>query len=146
VRPRLGLATVMAALFPAAALAGSDSDMLAKFGLIGSWALDCHAPPSMGNPFQTFVPSNAGDPLRQLIVGDPNRDRTVPVHDVALLPHDQLQLSFAQNTVTVTVVLAKDKGHIRPVESITSDGQTIVKDGIVQRSGQRTLWLEKCPG
>lgn len=143
---RLSLAIVLLTVGSTAALAGPDSDALEKFGLIGSWALDCHAPPSMGNPFQTFVPSNAGDPLRQLIVGDPNRDRTVPIHDVALLPHDELRLSFAQNTVTVTVVLAKDKGHIRPVESTTSDGQTVVKDGLVQRSGQRTLWLEKCPG
>lgn len=144
-KTRLALALVLLVSSASLSAAGADSDALEKFGLIGSWAIDCHTPPSLANPYQTFVPSNAGAPLRQLIVGDPNRDRTVPVHDVVLLAHDQLQLSFAQNTITVTVVLAKDKGHIRPVESTTSDGNTVVHDGIVQRSGQNTVWLEKCP-
>ena len=129
-----------------AAQAGADSDALAKFGLIGSWAIDCHAPPSLANPFQTFIPSTAGDPIRQDVVGDPDRDRIVPIHDVILLADDRLRLSFRQNGISVTVVLVKDKGRVRPLESTTSDGQTIVSGGIAQRTGQQTVWLEKCPG
>jgi hypothetical protein len=126
--------------------AGASSDALAKFGLIGSWAIDCHAPPSLRNPFQTFVPSNAGDPIRQDIVGDPARDRIVAIHDATLVASDRLRLSFAQNNLIVTVVLVKDNGRVRPIESATSDGRTMVADGIVQRNGQQTIWLEKCPG
>lgn len=140
------LAVLASAFVASIAQAGADSDALAKFGMIGSWAIDCRAPPSLANPFQTFVPSNAGDPIRQDIVGDPNRDRIVPIHDVIRVAEDRLRLSFAQNGITVTVVLAKDKGRVRPMESTTGDGQTLVSGGIVQRSGQQTLWLEKCPG
>lgn len=137
----------MLPLFAAhAAQAGADSDALAKFGLVGSWAIDCHAPPSLKNPFQTFVPSTAGDPIRQDIVGDPDRDRIVPIHDVIPLADDRLRLSFAQNGIAVTVVLVKDKGRVRPLESTTGDGQIIVSGGVVQRTGQQTVWLEKCPG
>ena len=140
------LAAAFLALAAKPAQAGADSDALTKFGLIGSWAIDCHAPPSLANPFQTFIPSNAGDPIRQDVVGDPDRDRIVPIRDVILVANDRLRLSFVQNGIAVTVVLAKDKGRVRPIESTTSDGQTIVSGGVVQRNGQQTVWLEKCPG
>jgi hypothetical protein len=140
------LVAVLPALAASAAQAGADSDALTKFGLVGSWAIDCHAPPSLANPFQTFVPSNAGDPIRQDVVGDPDRDRIVPIHDVILVANDRLRLSFLQNGIAVTVLLVKDKGRVRPIESMTSDGHTIVSDGVVQRNGQQTVWLEKCRG
>jgi hypothetical protein len=126
--------------------ASADSDALAKFGLIGSWAVDCHAPPSEANPFQSFVPSSYGEPTRQLIVGNPTYDRIMPVHDVILITNDRLRLSFEQNGVSVTVVLLKDKGRVRPLESQAGNGQTVVSGGIVQRSGKETTWLEKCSG
>ncbi len=128
------------------ARAGADSDILTKFGLIGSWAIDCHAPPSLANPYQTFVPSNEGQPTRQLIVGNPDYDRMEPLSDVILIAADRLRLSFPQNGINVTVVLVKDKGRIRPLELATSNGQTVVSGGVVQRNGQETSWLEKCPG
>ena len=145
---RLGAHLVMAALVFAtsAVWAGPDSDALTKFGLIGSWAIDCHAPPSMANPFQTFVPSTAGNPIRQDVVGDPDRDRIVPIHDVILVANDRLRLSFQQNGTSVTVLLLKEKGRVRPIESMTGDGHTLVSGGIVQRTGQQTVWIEKCPG
>lgn len=140
------LAAASVALAASPAQAGADSDALAKFGLIGSWAIDCHAPPSLANPFQTFIPSNAGDPIRQDVVGDPDRDRIVPIHDVILIANDRLRLSFLQNGTDVTVLLLKEKGRVRPIESTTGDGHTIVSGGVVQRNGQQTIWLEKCPG
>ena len=145
-RPGAWLAVMLPLLAAHAARAGADSDALAKFGLVGSWAIDCQAPPSLKNPFQTFVPSTAGNPIRQDVVGDPDRDRIVPIHDVIPLADDRLRLSFEQNGIAVTVVLVKDKGRVRPLESTTSDGQTIVSGGVVQRTGQQTIWLEKCPG
>jgi hypothetical protein len=139
----LGLAFL--ALLPVSAHAGADSDAMVKFGLIGSWAVDCHAPPSLANPFQTFVASNAAQPTRQLIVGNPSIDRLQPLYDVALLAADRLRLAYAQGGVTVTVVLIKQEGRIRPIESTTSSGETVVSGGIVQRDGRSTTWLEKCP-
>lgn len=141
----LRLVPVVLALTMASAHAGPDSDALTKFGLIGSWAIDCRAPPSLANPFQTFVASAAGQPTRQLIVGNPDIDRIEPIHDAALIAEDRLRLSFAQNGLMITVVLLKDHGRIRPIESVTSSGLTVVSHGIVQRNGEATSWLEKCP-
>jgi hypothetical protein len=146
-RPWLWFAPMMLVCAAAApAQAGADSDVLTKFGLIGSWAIDCRAPPSMANPFQTFVPSNEGQPTRQLITGNPDYDRIEPISDAILIAPDRLRLSFPQNGITVTIVLVKNQGRVRPLESTTSTGETVVSGGVVQRNGQETSWLEKCPG
>lgn len=125
--------------------ASEDSDALARFGLLGSWAVDCSAPASVSNPFQSFTPSNYGEPIRELIVGNPAYDRTTPIHDVIQITGDRLRLSFEQNGIRVTIVLVKEANRVRPLESTTADGMTLVSGGIVQRSGRPTTWLEKCP-
>jgi len=129
-----------------AAWAGPDSDALTQFGLIGSWAADCSAAPSLANPFQTFVASNYGEPTRQLMAGNPLVDRIMPIHDVILVTGDRLRLSFEQNGVVVTIVLLKDGNRVRPIESTTGDGRTLVSGGIVQNTGAQTQWVVKCPG
>lgn len=142
----LALLTLAILAAPGPARAGTDSDVLAQFGLIGSWALDCHAPASLANPFETLVPSKTGEPTRRLSTGNPALDRVEPIHDVILITADRLRLSYPQNSITVTVVFIKENGRIRVLESTTSNGLTVVSGGIVQRNGQQTAWLEKCPG
>jgi hypothetical protein len=127
------------------AQASPDSDALAKFGLIGSWAIDCKAPSGPSNPFQVFTPSTAGEPTRQLITGNAAHDSMVPVRDVVRLDGDHLQLSFAQAGIVVTVVLLKEKGRIRPMTSRINGGSVLVEGGIALRNGQETTWLQKCP-
>ena len=142
---RLGLAAMLPlALAPALAHAGADSDALTKFGLIGDWAFDCKAFPSPTNPYSTFMPSTGGQPTRQITTGNPQHDNLVPIRDAALLDDTHLRLSYPQGSVTITVTLLKDNGRVRPVEAHTSDGTVSVIDGLVQRTGEPTAWLEKC--
>ncbi len=145
---RLGtwLAAALLAFGANRAQAEENSDTLVKFGLIGTWAIDCNAPPSMKNPFQTFAALDGGAPTRQLVFGNPAYDHIEPIRDVILITDDRLRLSFSQNNLTITVVLIKDRGRVRPLESTTSGGQTVVSGGIVQRSGQETAWLQRCLG
>ena len=143
---RLALVALALLVAPGLARAETDSDTLAQFGLIGSWALDCHAPASLANPFETLVPSKTGEAARRLSTGNPALDRVEPIHDVILITADRLRLSYPQNSITVTVVFLKENGRIRVLESTTSNGLTVVSGGIVQRNGQQTAWLEKCPG
>jgi hypothetical protein len=139
------LATFLLAASTGFAGASPDSDALVKYGLIGSWAVDCKKPPADDNPFQVITPSNAGEPTRQLMTGNGNHTSPTPLHDVARVDADHLRFSFTQGMAVVTVTLVKEKGRIRPTESQTGDGQVVVKDGIVVRSGQQTIWLQKCP-
>lgn len=143
-RAALGLALLMLTLTARSARAGEDSDALVKFGLIGDWARDCKAFPSPTNPFMTFLPSTAGEPMRQLITGKPQYDSLVPIRDAALIDGTHLRLSYPQGAVTVTVTLLKEQQRVRPFEATASDGTVSVRGGIVQASGQPTDWIEKC--
>lgn len=143
-RAALGLALLPLVLVSPAVHAGEDSDALVKFGLIGDWARDCKAFPSPTNPFMTFLPSTAGQPMRQLITGKPQYDSLVPISDAALVDGNHLRLSYPQGAVTMTVTLLKEQKRIRPFEAIASDGTVSVRGGIVQASGQPTGWIEKC--
>jgi len=134
-------ATMLAA---PAARAGADSDTLVKFGLVGSWAADCNAPPSRTNPYQNFVPSRRGPPIRRLIAGDGINNSTVALRNVELVANDQLAFSFDQSGVTVNIILLKLGARVRPLESATGDGRVLVSAGIVKRTGEMTTWFQQC--
>jgi hypothetical protein len=127
-----------------AARAGTDSDTLVEFGLVGSWAADCNAPPSRTNPYQSFVPSPGGPPLRRLSFGDGTNDSTVALRQIALVARDQLAFSFDQHGVIVNIILLKLNARVRPLESATADGRVLVTAGIVKRTGEMTVWLHQC--
>lgn len=143
-RAALGLACLTLILAQPAAHAGEDSDTLVKFGLIGDWARDCKAFPSPANPFMTFLPSTAGQPMRQLITGKPQYDSLVPIRDAALIDGTHLRLSYPQGAATMTVTLLKQQQRVRPFEAVASDGTVSVHGGIVQATGQPSGWIEKC--
>ena len=140
--PLFALASLL--LVPAVAEAGTDSDALLQFGLIGNWALDCQKPPSPANPFINFTPSNAGQPTRQVITGKPEYDSLVPLNGVAMLDGSHLRLSYPQGGVTVTVTLLKEQRRIRPYEAVASNGVVSVSGGNIKATGQPTTWLLKC--
>jgi len=140
----LFLVLALLLLAPAVARAGKDSDALVQFGLIGNWALDCHKPPGAGNPFVSFTPSNAGQPTRQVITGDPEHDSLVPLRDVAVLDATHLRLTYPQGGVTITATLLKEQRRIRPYEAVASNGLVSVSGGNVKATGRPTAWLAKC--
>ena len=132
------------ALSAAPAYAASDSEILLKFGLVGKWAVDCTAPPSLANPYQEFVPWAEREPTREIIAGDAQHDRTMALHDVIFIPPDRLRISFDQNGIAITIILVKEKNRIRPLESTTAKGDTSVSGGIVLANGEPTPWFQKC--
>jgi len=55
-------AALMLMLTPA--VAGPDGDIVRKFGLFGTWAVDCSKPPSDDNTYEEYTPSETGYPTR----------------------------------------------------------------------------------
>lgn len=138
------LALALLLLMSATSQAGTDSDVLLQFGLIGNWAFDCQKPPGSANPFVSFTPSTAGKPTRQIITGKPEFDSLVPLSEVAMLDATHLRLSYPQGGVTVTVILLKEQNRVRPYEAVASDGAISVSGGNVKATGAPTNWLLKC--
>ena len=133
-----------ALLFAGSANADNDADAMVQFGLVGSWAPDCHAVPSPTNPFVNFTFSDTGQPMRLVIAGKPQYQSMVPLSDLVAIDETHLQLSYPQAGVTVTVILMKEPNRIRPYRAGVSDGTVSVENGVVKSSGQETNWLLRC--
>ena len=62
--PERSIAVASLLLMLTPAVAGPDSDIVRKFGLFGTWAVDCSKPPSGDNTYEEYTPSETGYPTR----------------------------------------------------------------------------------
>jgi hypothetical protein len=138
------LLALLAAVFPA--LAGVDSDRLNQAGMLGSWAVDCSAPPSPNNPYQLFAPSTSGSPTRTLQMDTPSLDGTLKVKDVHIISNERVGLSWVDRSGdTMRMVVLKTGNRLKGFESVSErSGKTLVKDGRFTNSGKETPWFTKC--
>ena len=79
-------------------LANPDSDRLNQAGMLGSWAVNCNAPPSKTNPYQLFAPSSSGSPTRTLQMDTPSLDGTLTIKDVRVIASDRVGLSWTDRS------------------------------------------------
>jgi hypothetical protein len=138
------LLALLAAVFPA--LAGVDSDRLNQAGMLGSWAVNCNAPPSKTNPYQLFAPSSSGAPTRTLQMDDPGLDGTLKVKDVRVIASDRVGLSWTNRSgETIRMVVLKTGNRLKGFEAVNErSGKLQVKDGRFVSSGLETPWFTKC--
>lgn len=127
-------------------LANSDGDRLREAGLLGSWAVDCNAPPSKTNPYQVLAPSPDGSPTRTLQVNDPRIDETVTIREVRSIARGRIGLTWTdRDGDTFRMVLLKDGNRHKGFNSVrASDGKVFVKGGRFVNSGRDTPWFTKC--
>ncbi|KAB2920443.1 MAG: hypothetical protein F9K29_00975 [Hyphomicrobiaceae bacterium] len=125
------------------ALAGPDSDALAKFGMEGTFAVDCAQPPGPRNPYLTYTVSPRGGVTRTLKM-DPSLDGSFSMRNLRLLANDRLQYQETGRQAEFTVIIARIGGRIRSWESVRGDGQAMIRDGLFTGSGQPTPAFEKC--
>jgi hypothetical protein len=144
---KLAIWTLLALLAaPLSALAGPDSDRLNQAGILGSWAVNCNAPPSKTNPYQLFAPSSSGSPTRTLQMDNPDLDGTLTIKDVRIIASDRVGLSWTGRSGNVLrMVVLKAGNRLKGFESVrVSDGKVLVKDGRFTGSGGETPWFTKC--
>ena len=139
------LAGILVVFTASSALAGPDSDLLAKIGHLGTWAVDCTRAASKENPYVIFVPSNAGYPTRILKM-DSSIDRTSEIRDVRLLEDNKVKYwmmgSSELDNREITIVFLGSR--LRAVEAVDAKGTKYVTDGKTSQS--ETPWFQKCQG
>jgi hypothetical protein len=134
------------------AVAGPDSDAVRKFGLFGTWAIDCSKPPSDANTYEEYLPSQTGYPTRKWY--RKTGDRYAPaqsfeMRNVRIVGPDRLAYLDVRkaNGDLTNIVVAKVGDRQRSHESVDSkDGKVYIKDGKLVASGRPTELFQKCPG
>jgi hypothetical protein len=150
----IGRAAAVAALLlsftPAAA--GPDSDVVRRFGLIGTWAVDCSRPPSDDNTYEDYAPSEAGYPTRTWYRKQSDRNRPAQSFEMrnahivesGRLAYLDIRKSDGDPTNVVTEMV---NGRHRSYASVDpNDGKVYIKDGKFVGTGKPTALFQKCPG
>ena len=143
------LCAVLLLSLPALAQAGSASDALREFNLLGTWASACDEGASPTNSHATYlVTASDGIQLRS-VFGAGYEDSIYDIQDAKLVAPDKLslrQVLVGNDRVTLDIVLVKDKDRIRIWSSLFPDGTALVEDGLMASQGDReTRWLAHCP-
>ena len=127
------------------ARAESDSETLTAFGILGTWAVDCHRPASSSNPHIAYRAGAGGQPTYEYRANAVQADFTAELREVRILAADRVAFIEPVRGAEFRVTLMRlADGRIRLLESLESDGKPIIRDGVILRSGQPAAALEKC--
>lgn len=146
-RLSLGLLTAMSAT-----ALGRSADVATTFeswGLMGTWAGNCAAPPGRDNTFYTFVRRDHGVFLDRDGAGFKDSS---PISQAAIRPDGMVEyhVTFGQGrsqVIQVNTYARRPDGRIRIFFNRRIDGPVTVDNGRLMPSGEETSWREKCaPG
>lgn len=140
------LAGAVIALAPPAS-ADSLEETLAGFGLLGRWAVDCDAAPSIENPYGLY---RMLTPYEAELRYDFGAQFEPHLHLITFAePVEGNRLRLKQlnrrDGSYLDIILQRLNGRIQNVSVVESGGKVIVKNGIYTVNGFPAVWLERCP-
>ena len=128
------------------AAAQSPVELASRWGLIGTWALDCTKPPSGSNGYLTYVIRRAGQVSHERNFGDRQDSNDVeqirPGADGAI----ELVVSFPslKQTRRFSLIMGPD-GRTRAIANSKADGtEPTIRDGKFVHNGSETPWQVRC--
>jgi hypothetical protein len=121
----------------------SAAEMLAKHGLLGTFAQQC-APPTRQNAHIVHR-ANGSQVDRHVLTGETAPTAAATIDTVTEQGGKRLQISQvgAGGRVTYTIEIGKDQ--FRTFESKLADGKVLIADGRFTSDNTPTQWLVKCP-
>ncbi|HEX6740617.1 MAG TPA: hypothetical protein VF079_02330 [Sphingomicrobium sp.] len=149
----LAVAVLLAAFsvgYPAGVKArntASDVDVLRQFGIFGTTAPDCSAPPSSANPHVTYAVDADGELTRTLRTGTAI-DATLKMRNAHLLRSDLLEYEETGRQSELKVVMARIDRKFRGWHSVRTSGpetgDVLIDQGILSATGKPTLAFTLC--
>jgi hypothetical protein len=142
------LALLVAALLSSAdaAMAQTPADTLRRWGLLGTWALDCSKPASSSNGYLGYVADSTGKVTHNREFGDRQDINTVEKARTGKGGALELTVNFPglSQTRKYTMVMGLD-GRIRTVANSRADGtEPTIKDGKFTANGHDSPWQTRC--
>jgi hypothetical protein len=134
--------------------AQSVANMVAEFGLIGTWATDCTQPASTSNYLTIYAIKPSGEVSRTYYDAPGHVLNIYKITSAKrqardMLSYEQLwdfegsPANIAANRMQVLLNMVDDKYQI--VSSQGSDGSFFVKDRKFPNSGDESPWQFRCP-
>ncbi|WP_284419682.1 MULTISPECIES: hypothetical protein [unclassified Bradyrhizobium] len=145
IRHRLLAITLLASSFASAASADDTVDVARAWGLIGTWALDCEAPPVKGRG--TIISYEVTPDGNLIYRRDHDPSDINEVASARVEPDQTLVLSIvlprARQTRENGIVKTPD-GGIRSAFNRGEDGSYTIRDGRFVANGKPTPQLSRC--
>ncbi|HJQ60522.1 MAG TPA: hypothetical protein VJ890_26690 [Vineibacter sp.] len=143
--PIAAAAMIAAVVTPAGAAAQSIAEVMEQWGLVGTWAVNCHLPPSRTNGMHsTYLPQLAGNVDVRRDFGDPQYNDVSQVIAARLQPDGRLEVTVDPRQI-FTYTLAKGAdGRIRSMIGRLGNGEYTVRDGKFVATGAPTPWQSRC--
>jgi hypothetical protein len=135
---------VLLGLLGIAPAGASDRDVLMKFGMLGTTAVDCAAAPGPSNPYVIFAVSPQGQASRTLKMMDSGLDATLAIRNLRLLAPDTLQFNETGRQSELIITLVKVAGKFRSWRSVRADGTVLIADGKFPKTEKPTLAFTFC--
>jgi hypothetical protein len=131
-----------------AARAQTAADIMERWGLLGTWAVDCKRPPAINNTYLSYVKSGGGKVLHERNFG--NRRDSREVLSATVSPEGRIEVTadFGRGGGMRRWSLARvPDGRIRTMASSRVDGTgATIRDGRFVSGGRSSPWMRRCDG
>jgi hypothetical protein len=143
---RIIAVAVILLLAPGLANAQSVQDAMEKFGLPGTWAVDCAKPASPSNFFAYYAVAAIDRGTLAYDGGDTIKKNSYVIHDAKLLAGQKIELGeeFLSDHSFLDLIVTKSHGQIRVISSRRNDGKVLIADGKFLPDGGASLWFSHC--
>lgn len=130
---------------PQAVVADETADALRKWGLLGTWALDCGSSASLQHVHLTYA-IKQGQAVYEREYGSGQDVNQILNAAIAADGSLELRMRLPKQAQTRDMAFTKspDGGKYRTLFSRQRDGEYTVKDGIIIATKAPTKWLTRC--
>jgi hypothetical protein len=141
----LALSALVTFLCVGAAQANPTQDAATRFGLPGTWAVNCAAPPAPDNEYAHWSLAADGTISQVYDSGPTLKNNRYRWDKATLVGADSIVLDgvFFGNGLGQHVQILKRGGRIRPQNSRDSSGRDLVVDGVFPGGGGPS-WFTRC--
>jgi hypothetical protein len=128
--------------------AQSPTGAIKEFGLLGTWADDCHADPGPSNQYASFSLTSRGAILLRNDFGPDYGDMVYRIVDAKLIGRFRIslrQLLTTDDQIALDTVMLRAIERVRIWSSRGADGSQYVEGGLVPAANNHeTSWMERC--
>ncbi|TDR93217.1 hypothetical protein [Enterovirga rhinocerotis] len=140
---RLSILSLVALLAAAPAVAREPAAALQSWGILGSWAPSCEAPPSDDNVYYIWLERD-GDAFLQRKGG--TFGDTSPISAARVTPEGLLEYHVSFGRQVMINSWGRGEKGIRIFANRYEGGRPTVRDGRLVHNGKPTPWHSRCDG